>query len=157
MQSWDGERFTELELGPGLHFVVNSGLAEHGDQPADEAGESPGPADALAANGRTNELARIARFRPLFAAADRPAPQPGKPVARAWGGWLALADGDGLDPGDTRALVVRREMGAGRIWGTTSVSLVAVSAGAVRYDFTGSPGDPAAWYPVIGGPAADLT
>jgi hypothetical protein len=57
-------------------------------------------------------------------------------------------NGDGLDPSDPRALIVRRDLGAGRIWGTTSISLVAMSPGGLRYDFTGRPGEPDAWYPV---------
>ena len=39
-------------------------------------------------------------------------------------------------------------MTSGRVWGTTSISLVAITSGGLRYDFTASPGDPAAWYPV---------
>ena len=72
----------------------------------------------------------------------------GAPVARAWGSWLPLMNGDGLDPSDPRALIVRRDLGQGRIWGTTSISLIALAAAGSRYDFSGRPGDPAAWYPV---------
>lgn len=168
LQSWDGERLAERELGPGLHFVVNSGLA--GDPPASDgpamlpARDRPAPdtqesgrprqPDAQAPNGRDHELARATHFMPLFATASRPVPQPGEPVRRAWAGWLPLVDGDGIDPGDPRALIVRRDLGDGRTWGTTSISLVALSPEAVRYDFTGSPGDPAGWYPVPGVSAA---
>jgi Transport and Golgi organisation 2 len=80
--------------------------------------------------------------------AERPVPHPGDPVTRAWGAWLPLLNGDGIGPEDPRALVVRRDLGGGRIWGTTSISLVALSPGALRYDFTGMPGDPHAWQPV---------
>jgi len=52
-----------------------------------------------------------------------------------------------LDPADPRALLVRHEFG-GRTYGSTSASLVALSATEVRYDFTADPRDPDAWYPV---------
>jgi hypothetical protein len=61
-------------------------------------------------------------------------------------------NGDGLDPSDPRALIVRRDLGGGRIWGTTSISLVALSEDGSRYDFNGRPGDPGGWYPVPLGP-----
>ena len=81
--------------------------------------------------------------------AARPVPGPGGPTARAWGTWLPLLTGDGLTTDDPRALIVRRDLGDGRIWGTTSISLVALGPGGLlRYDFTARPGDPGAWYPV---------
>ena len=52
---------------------------------------------------------------------------------------------------------MRRDLGPGRIWGTTSISLVALSPDGVRYDFTGTPGDPAAWYPVPVGADTAIT
>jgi hypothetical protein len=176
MQSWDGELLTERELGPGLHIVVNSGLASDlpaggrpasgrpaGDPPAGERhvadSQEPGRPerpDTQAPNGRDHELARIAHFLPRFGVAERPVPRPGDPVAQAWGAWFPLLDGDGIDPGDPRALIVRRDLGDGRTWGTTSISLVALSREAVRYDFSGTPGDPGAWYPVPGVPAASV-
>ncbi|MBO0820848.1 MAG: hypothetical protein J2P26_08380, partial [Nocardiopsaceae bacterium] len=54
--------------------------------------------------------------------------------------WLALAGGDGLAPDDPRALVARRTRPDGRIWGTTSQTLVALARGSVRYDFRPVPG-----------------
>ncbi|MDN3355262.1 NRDE family protein [Actinomadura sp. DC4] len=117
VRSWDGERLVVHKLEPGLHFVVNSGLAEAGTEGGDDF-----------------MSARVAHFRPLFesAARDRPA-------------WLHLLDGDGLDVSDDRALIVRRDLGEGRIWGTTSVSLVTFGPDGVRYDFSAAPGDPASW------------
>ncbi len=141
-QSWDGRQLTERELPAGLHFAVNSGLAEDPCPPLADA-----PA-ASAANGRAHELARIAHFLPRLGAAERPDPRPGQPVKAAWGEWFPLLNGDGLETDDDRALIVRRDLGAGRIWGTTSISLIALSPAGLRYDFTGSPGDPAAWYAV---------
>jgi Transport and Golgi organisation 2 len=142
MTSWDGEDLAERELGPGLHMIVNSGLS--GDL---LAGGAP-PADDHSAPGRDRELARLAWFLPRLRAAARPAPHPGEPVGQAWGDWLPLLNGAGLPAQDPRALIVRHDFGDGRIWGTTSISLVALSPGGPRYDFTASPGDPSAWRPV---------
>jgi hypothetical protein len=132
--SWDGDELTERLLGPGLHIVVNSGL-----DGADLRHDGPGSAEMSA---------RVAYFRGRFAAAARPEPYPGRPPAAAWGRWLPLVDGDGLDRADPRALIVRREFGDGRIWGTGSVSLVALSRDGARFDFSAAPGDPGAWYTV---------
>jgi Transport and Golgi organisation 2 len=128
--SWDGERLTERELSAGLHIVVNSGL----------------DSDLRAAH--EHERARTAHFLPRLRAAARPVPGPGGPTARAWGAWLPLLTGDGLAPDDPRALIVRRDLDDGRVWGTTSISLVALAPDGLRYDFTARPGDPGAWYPV---------
>lgn len=155
LQAWDGQEFTERELPAGLHLVVNSGLA--GDltsagQPA-EAGlpisaRRPS-ATGQAPNGREHEVARIAHFLRRFADAARPEPRPGLPVREAWGEWLPLVNGDGIGPHDARALIVRRDFADGRSWGTTSISLVALAPGEVRYDFSGSPGDRDGWRPVV--------
>jgi Transport and Golgi organisation 2 len=144
IQSWDGCELTERTLPPGLHFVVNSGLA------GDLAGAGPGPASAAGTpNGREHELARVAHFLERFRSAARPDPRPGQAVPAAWGSWFPLVNGDGIGPDDPRALILRRDLGGGRSWGTTSLSLVCLTPDAVRYDFTGRPGDPAAWYPVL--------
>jgi hypothetical protein len=129
--SWDGDDLTERSLGPGLHLIVNSGL-----EGSDANDGEPGSAEMSA---------RVAYFRRRFAAAARPEPRSGPPGA-AWGQWLRLVDGDGLDRMDPRALVVRRDFGDGRIWGTTSVSLVALARDYARFDFSPAPGDPTAWY-----------
>jgi uncharacterized protein with NRDE domain len=119
--SWNGERLTARTLEPGVHIVVNSGLAEPGTCGGD---------DRLSA--------RVAHFRPLFEAA-----------ARDRASWRRLLDGDGLDPADARALIVRRELDGGRVWGTTSISLTTLGVDAMTgYDFTADPGDPAAWRPI---------
>jgi uncharacterized protein with NRDE domain len=118
--SWDGARLSARKLEPGLHIVVNSGLAEPGTRDGDDHMSS-----------------RVAHFRPLFEAAHRD--------REAWRG---LLDGDGLDPSDDRALIVRRELDGGRIWGTTSISLISLGPHGVGYDFTAAPGDPTAWRPV---------
>ena len=58
--------------------------------------------------------------------------------------WRGLMAGDGLDPDDERALVVRTEI-EGHLYGTTSGSLVALSPDDVRYEFTATPDDPDSW------------
>ena len=131
--SWNGESHERQELGAGLHVVVNSGL--EGTDPTDGPGT-----EAMAA--------RLGYFRPRLAAAARPEPAPKVPTEQAWGPWLPLLQGAGLDPHDDRALLVRRELG-GRTWGTTSVTLVGLRDGGVRYDFSGEPGDAGAWVPVV--------
>jgi Transport and Golgi organisation 2 len=148
LRSWDGEHLTERELTAGLHIVVNSGL---GDDL--QAGNGPAPSHLVPPTGPEiaagqRELARIGQFTAKLRSAARPVPRPGRPVPEAWGAWLPVLNGDGIPPDDPRALIVRRDLSGGRIWGTTSMSLVALSPDGVRYDFTGAPGDPAAWYPV---------
>ena len=119
--SWDGERLKRRELEPGLHIVVNSGLAVPGTQGGDDF-----------------MSARVAHFRPRFEAATRDRES-----------WLRLLDGERLDPSDDRALIVRRDLADGQVWGTTSISLTTLGPdGAVGYDFTAAPGDPGAWYPI---------
>lgn len=160
LSCWDGRELIEVALGPGLHMVVNSALmslpllAGEPAQPGragDPAGCGSAPSEpgAPPPDGREHERARIARFLTLFARADRPDPEPGGPVGDAWGSWFLLANGDGLSTDDPAALILRRDLGSGRVWGSTSVSLVAVWPGGARYDFCGRPGDPAAWMPVL--------
>jgi Transport and Golgi organisation 2 len=165
--SWDGERLTERDLASGVHVVVNSGLASDpaagnargpGRQPGGQepggqepGGQEPGGQEpgGQEPGGSDHERARVAHFLPRLRAADRPLPRPGAPVRQAWGAWLPLLNGAGIHPGDPRALIVRRDLGDGRVWGTTSVSLVAMSADGLRYDFSGAPGgEPAVWHPV---------
>jgi hypothetical protein len=116
-------------LGPGTHLFTNAGHAypvEPGDPAADQ---------------------KAAHFADKFAAAC-PSADPALPVAQAWGDWLTLASGDGLDPADPAAIIVRRDLPDGRIYGTTSLTLVALAEDAVRYDFQPHPGSPDGWYPV---------
>jgi hypothetical protein len=148
LQSWDGERLIERELTAGLHIVVNSGLGSDLLAGGAAGSGSPRPQPGRESAENAHELARVAHFRPRFQAAIRPVPRPGSPVGQAWGAWLPLLNGDGLPADDPRALIVRRDLGAGRTWGTTSISLVALSPEGVRYDFTGAPGEESAWWPV---------
>lgn len=119
-------------LSPGTHLFTNAGHA----YPVE-----PGDLDAEP---------KAAHFAEKFAAA-RPSADPALPVAEAWGDWLTLAAGDGLDPADPAAIIVRRDLPDGRVYGTTSVTLVALAADAVRYDFQPHPGSPDGWYPVAVG------
>lgn len=147
VQSWDGHELTERELAPGLYFSVNSGLADD-LLPVGQPGSAT--AAPAAENGRAQELARIAHFVPKFSAARRPEPAPGQEAPKAWGDWFALVNGDGIATGDDRALIVARQLSAGQVWGTTSISLIALSQEGLRYDFTARPGDPDGWYSVLG-------
>jgi hypothetical protein len=124
--SWDGEHAAIRELGAGTHVLTNAGYAYPGDLVTEPKG---------------------AYFGPKFAAA-RPSADPALPVAAAWGEWLTLAAGDGLDPGDPRAIIAGRNLPDGRVWGSTSVTLVGLAADGLRYDFQAHPGDPDGWYPV---------
>ncbi|MFC7385731.1 NRDE family protein [Sphaerisporangium rhizosphaerae] len=120
--SWDGHGVSEATFPAGTHIVVNSGWESDDADP------------------------RVAFFRPRFASAARPsAGGAGEP---AWERWRRLASGAGLEVSDPRALVVRRELPDGRVWGTSSITLVALGAGEPRYDFCPRPGDPASWYRV---------
>jgi hypothetical protein len=131
LHSWDGADLRERDLGPGLHVVVNDGLAA--DARAWSA-SIPGPGEP---DGRAQELARIEHFAARF-----------DDSGTAWESWLRLADGDGLGTEDPGALIVRRRLDDGRIWGTTSVSLVELSPTGMRYAFNARPGDHAGWYRV---------
>lgn len=139
--SWDGTTLAGRDLAAGLHIVVNDGLADPRATPG----------------GHSRGLARAGHFLPLLRAAERPDPFRCDATVGAWGRWLPLVDGGGLPPGDPRALVVRRAAGDGRCWATTSVTLVALTADRLRYDFNGTPGDPVAWRTVaVGGTAPAL-
>lgn len=155
-QSWDGHDLTERELGPGLHFAVNSGLAADlrlaNEQPETEQPANEQPENEQSENGQAHELARIGYFRPRLQSAARPHPlHSHQSVSSAWADWFPLLNGDGLGTDDNRALILRRVLGDGRNWGTTSISLVALSPAGLRYDFTAHPGDPTAWYTVYRG------
>jgi len=128
MLSWNGtqaalEHFTT----PGTHLITNAGHTyPPGNQDAD---------------------AKAEHFGPKFAA-YRPDADPAATIKDAWGDWLTLAGGDGLGEDDPAAIIARRELPDGRLWGTTSVSLVALGANGLRYDFQPVPSDPTTWYSV---------
>lgn len=131
LHSWDGNRHARSDLPHGVSVLVNTGLD----------GAAP----------------RAARYAPLFA---RHRPATGLDEAAhtpegIWGRWPRLVNeaaasgartaGLGPAPDDPSALVARAELGGGRLWATTSVTLLALAPGAVRYAFTDAPADPAAW------------
>ena len=100
LQEWDGDRFRRRDLTPGLHLVVNSGLA---GELRPDAGE--------------HEIERISYFQARLATIPLPQPKPGVTIEDAWSGWLPLLNGAGLSPGDPRALIVRRDLGEGGVTG----------------------------------------
>ncbi|HEV2257331.1 MAG TPA: NRDE family protein [Streptosporangiaceae bacterium] len=132
MLSWDGTDAALENFEPDqTHIITNAG---HTYPPVPE--QAPAHPDAKAGH-----------FGAKFAA-YRPDADPAATIKDAWGDWLTLADGDGLSGTDPAAIVVRHELPDGRVYGTTSVSLVALGPHALRYDFQPVPADPTTWYPV---------
>lgn len=113
---WNGHALEWDDLPPGTHMIVNSGWER----------------------GAENE--RVALFRPLFDRAVRPSRLDGP-----WQEWRELATGAGLPPEDLRAMVIRRELPDGRIFGSLSVTLLALAPGGIHYEFTADPRDPDAF------------
>ena len=136
--SWDGRNADLEDLEPATHVLTNAGHLY--PQVAEATGQAPPEA-------MPDPWAKAARFGPKFAA-RRPSGDPAATIEGAWGDWLTLGRGDGLTDADPAAIVVRRELPDGRVWGTTSVSLVALGSGRLRYDFQPVPADPATWYTV---------
>jgi hypothetical protein len=131
---WDGVGADLTGLEPATHMLTNAG---HMYPPGPDSLHKPPDEKAV-------------RFGPKFAA-RRPSgdPDPKTTIAGAWGDWLALAGGDGLPASEPGAVIVRRELPDGRVYGSTSVTLVALGAdGRLRYDFQTDPPDPATWYSV---------
>ena len=125
MLSWDGQHAALENLGSATHVITNAGHtypSVHQDDKAEH-------------------------FGPKFAA-YRPDADPAATIKDAWGDWLTLAGGDGLSDTDPAAVLVQHELPDGRVYGTTSVSLVALGARGLRYDFQPVPADPTTWYPV---------
>lgn len=117
--SWDGITLAHHLLPRGDHIVVNLGPdAEH---------------DPL-----------VPHFAPLLRATPAPLLDPRSSDWTEWEPWTRLLAGDGLESDDPRALLVRREID-GRVYASTSASLVALSADGVRYAFNPIPTDPVAW------------
>jgi hypothetical protein len=110
---WDGIALKRDDLPRGTHMIVNSGWER----------------------GEENE--RVAFFRPLFAKAHRPSELEGD-----WKDWREAATGAGLPSEDPRTMIVRHELPDGRIFGSLSVTLLALAPGGIHYEFTGDPRDP---------------
>ncbi len=133
--SWDGRSAALSDLEPATHLLTNAG---HRYPPPRTNNLPAGPADPADP--------KAARFGPKFAA-QRPSGDPAATIKDAWGDWLTLAASD--DPAEPDAIIVRRELPDGRVYGTTSVTLVALAKdGGLRYDFQPVPADPASWYEV---------
>lgn len=124
--SWSGTRLEDRELPPGLSVVLNDGL--------EGRAENRTPSQRV----RSMMTARAARFRTRLEAVARPEPVDG-PTEDAWGEWLPIARGDGLGLDDPAALIQRRDFGDGRIWGSSSVALIALASTGARYDFSQVP------------------
>jgi hypothetical protein len=151
MLSWDGSRATLEGLDPATHVITNAG---HMYPPHAGQGTERAPSDRRAPSGPQappDPAGKAGHFGPKFAA-HRPSADPAATIKDAWGDWLTLAGGDGLPDTDAAAIVVRRELPDGRVWGTTSVSLVALGRGGLRYDFQPVPADATTWYTVDLGP-----
>lgn len=130
--SWDGREAALIELGPGTHLLTNAGHM----YPTTSANQLMPPDD------------KAVRFGPEFAA-RRPSGDPDATLTEAWKDWLPLAEADLAGEGQPGDIIVRRELPDGRVYGTTSVSLVALAAdGRLRYDFQPVPADPTTWYSV---------
>jgi Transport and Golgi organisation 2 len=129
---WNGVTADLTELGRATHVLTNAGHV----YPPGHGSPQPPPDE------------KAARFGPKFAA-RRPPGDPAVPLADAWGDWLALAAGDGLAATEPGAIIVRRELPDGRVYGSTSATLVALAAdGRLRYDFQPDPRADTGWYPV---------
>ena len=130
--SWDGTTPGLTELQPATHVLTNAGHVY--------------PSTSENQHKSADEKAR--RFGPKFAA-HRPSGDPAASLEDAWADWLTLAGGDDLAATEPGAIIVRRELPDGRVWGSTSVTLVALARdGRLRYDFQPEPSDPATWYQV---------
>jgi len=127
--AWDGSQAVLTDLGPGTHMLTNAGHMyppgrDNVEKPADE---------------------KAARFGPGFAA-RRPSGDPAATIKDAWTDWLTLVR-EGQD--EAGAIIVRHELPDGRVYASTSVSLVALTRdGRLRYDFQPAPADPTTWYSV---------
>ena len=124
--SWDGAAMTHRGLDPGDHVIVNAGV------------DTASPL--------------VDRLQARLAGLGTPDPRPGPATAAAWDGWVDLLGGDGIDPGDPRALLVWREF-EGRVYRSGSASLVGLAADQARFDFTpidftGPAAAGASWYEV---------
>lgn len=117
--SWNAEALHHRSLAPGDHIVVNLGV---------DAADDP----------------LVPHFAPLLHVLPDPLLTNGADSRAAWEPWTDLLDGDGLDPSDPRALVVRREID-GRTYRSTSATLIALADAGVRYEFSTEPSDPFAW------------
>ena len=139
LHSWDGRCLDTRSLPTGVTTIVNTGLD---------------PADPRAAR-HTPEFART-RPDPDLAALDTLVMDTGEEVVRrVWGRWpesvteaaraKPRTPGTGPEQGDPSGLVAHADLGDGQVWGTGSVTLLALARDGVRYAFTDAPDRPEAW------------
>jgi uncharacterized protein with NRDE domain len=116
LTSWDGMHRADVPLPIGLSVIVNSGL--------DDA--EP----------------RAAALRARLSMLTRPDPASDAEPGVAWGGWLSIAAGDGVARDDGTALISRRLVEGHGWYGASSVTMLAVGATQLRYDFAAVPAEP---------------
>lgn len=75
-------------------------------------------------------------------------PRPGPKSREAWGEWVDLLGGGTFTGVEPRQLIMRLTVD-GRTYGSGSASLVALSEGALRFDFTSNPGADAQWAEIV--------
>jgi hypothetical protein len=161
--SWDGTTLAYQLLGVGDHIVVNLGADARADPLvphfAPLLAALPDPPLAALPDVALPDAA-LPDVAPPGAARPDPQQPVGGDTVTAWGGWVDLLRGDGLDPADPRALLVAHEYG-GRRYGSGSATLLALpaarqpaarheagaQAAGIRYDFTAHPRQPD-WVPV---------
>jgi uncharacterized protein with NRDE domain len=123
MTSWDGVHRADVLLPTGLSVIVNSGL--NGAEP------------------------RAAALRAALTSLTRPDPGPDDDPATAWGGWLPLAAGVGVARDDKAALIARQLVEGHGWYGASSVTMLAVGAAQLRYDFAAVPAEPRPWAEMV--------
>jgi hypothetical protein len=167
--SFDGTTLERSLLEPGDHIVVNEGvdatidpLVPHFAPLLAATPDPPLAAGAVPAIGHQMlphdpSGATLGDQMQVTADAttgtDTQVTETAQGTQTAWGAWVELLRGDGIAPEDPRALLVRKEFDgteapfAGRVYGSGSAALVALSRDQVRYDFTPAPMTPR-WGPV---------
>lgn len=112
----------------GAHMVSWDG--EHSRHIAFDVGST-----VVVNNGLDAEQPRAARLATQLAQSSRPDP------SVSWEPWLTIAAGMDVERTDPQALILRHVF-EDRVYGSSSVSLVALSRNGIRYDFARVPDQP---------------